>query len=189
MAKTVAITGGIGAGKSVVCRIVRSMGFKVYDCDSEARLLMNGDEDIKRRIVSEVCADAIDPDGNICRRRLSQCVFSDHNKLLKLNEIVHGAVRMHFTCWVNAHRDALRFVETAILRESGFDSLVDEVWEVTAPHNTRIERVMKRSNLSAPDVESRINSQATDRIPGSRLIINDGVCAVIPQLLQLLQND
>lgn len=184
-----AITGGIGAGKSVVCHALRALGYEVYDCDLEARKLMDNDEEIRRRIADEITPEAINPDGTINRARLSAYVFSDARKLHTLNSIVHGSVRRDFSRRVAAMTTRQLFVETAILYESGFDKLVDEVWEVTAPREVRIRRVMSRNAMSREEVEQRIASQnnTSDRC-GHKIIVNSESDPLIPQIMQLLND-
>ena len=119
----IAVTGGIGAGKSVVCRVLRTMGYPVFDCDSEAKALMDADCDIKRRIAIEIDESAVCC-GNIDRRRLAEIVFADVAKLEILNSIVHGAVRQRIAEWEQTLAGRLLFVETAILFPSGLNRLV-----------------------------------------------------------------
>ena len=118
----IAVTGGIGAGKSVVCRVLRAMGYPVFDCDSEAKALMDADCDIKRRIAIEIDESAV-CGGSIDRRRLAEIVFADAEKLEILNSIVHGAVRQRIAEWAQTLAGRLLFVETAILFQSGLNYL------------------------------------------------------------------
>lgn len=186
MKRIIAITGGIGAGKSVVSHLLRAMGFPVYDTDSSARSLMDSDDSMRRRIAAEVTPDALNPDGSLNRASLAAVVFADPDKLLLLNGIVHGAVRRDFLDWVDSRNGGILFVETAILYESGFDALVGEVWEVCAPNELRIARVMKRSGLTADEIQRRIDAQASCPRVSHRIIVNDGLHPVIPQILTLL---
>ncbi|MDE6458817.1 MAG: dephospho-CoA kinase, partial [Muribaculum sp.] len=87
MTSLIAIAGGIGSGKSVVSRILRAMGCKVYDCDSEARRLMDNDEVIKCRLAEMIAPEVILHDRSIDRRRLAEIVFADRRKLETLNSI------------------------------------------------------------------------------------------------------
>lgn len=188
MGHIVAITGGIGSGKSVVSRIVAVMGMMVYDCDSRAKRLMDTSDEIKRRIASEISEDCITDDNRIDRSRLSKCVFNDATALTTLNMIVHGAVREDFRLWCCRHAaEHVLFVETAILYQSGMDSMVDEVWEVTASEQVRIARVMERNNLSASEVKARIMSQdayvPVSKHPRVVHIDNNGDVALLPQIL------
>lgn len=186
MNRIIAITGGIGSGKSVVTRVLGCMGYEIYDCDSQARQIMEESEDIKLAIGAEVCREAVTASG-IDRRILAQKVFSDTQALEALNRIVHRHVRDHFREWSSSRN--ICFVETAILHSSGMDALVDEIWEVTAPKEIRIERVIARNNLSIPEIEKRMEAQkAEEAIPAlkKRVINNDGVQAVLPQIEALL---
>lgn len=184
--RIIALTGGIGAGKSVVSHVLRAMGYSVYDCDSEARRLMESSAEIKARIAAEVTPDALGADGSLDRKAIADAVFADSGKLARLNAIVHSAVRSHLQQTVAASDAQLFFVETAILYESGFDSLADEVWEVTAPADERIARVMARSGLSRSQVESRMASQLTPSYPHHRIIRNSSTDALLPQILALI---
>lgn len=187
--KVIAITGGIGAGKSVVSRVLRSLGFEVYDCDSQARRLQDSDLEMRRRIAEEVCPDALDSEGNLNRAALAQCVFSDSAKLAALNRIVHSAVAADLLARISeaAERGAdMFFVETAILYESGFDRMVSEVWEVTSPEEIRIERVKARSGLSAEEVKARIAAQSRAEHNHHHIIKNDGKTPILPQILDEL---
>ncbi|MCM1292121.1 MAG: dephospho-CoA kinase [Bacteroides sp.] len=184
----IAVCGGIGAGKSVVCEMLRVMGFEVYDCDSRARDLMDCSDEIKRRISEEISAEAILADGSIDRAVLGEVVFADKQLLNRLNSLVHGAVRDDIRSWaVGKH---VCFVETAILYESGLDAMVDYVWEVIAPVDVRVRRVMSRNGLSEQQVMARIRSQELNEV-ARRMdtvveIVNDGLRPVLPQVERLL---
>lgn len=159
MRKLIGITGGIGAGKSVVCKVLGSMDYPVYDCDSRAKALMDSSDAIKDAIRSSISAIAIGEEGRIDRKALSKIVFSDHNKLATLNAIVHAAVREDIAQWIETQQSEFVFIESAILHTGGLDAIVDEAWVVEAPLDVRIERVMKRSRLSEEEVMCRIAAQ------------------------------
>lgn len=190
MNRLIAITGGIGAGKSVVSRMLRVMGYEVYDCDSRARRLMDNSDEIKRRLRDEISPLAVTAVGMIDRRRLSSVVFADPVKLERLNSIVHHAVIEDLKLWRCAHNSCgIIFVETAILYQSGLDSTVDEVWDVTAPDELRIRRVMNRNNCSRSEVSVRISSQSyipAAPHPAVSAILNDDITALLPQIEALL---
>ncbi|MDE6277124.1 MAG: dephospho-CoA kinase [Muribaculaceae bacterium] len=190
-ARRVAICGGIGSGKSVVCRVLRAMGYRVFDTDLEARRIMDTDAGIHRRLNEEIHPQAV-VDGRVDRRRISEVVFASAPALAALNGIVHAAVRRELEAWFEAHcgeGDAL-FVETAILYQSGLDRMVDEVWEVKAPEELRVERVMARNNLSASEVRARIEAQRfepAERHPHVEVLINDGSHPLLPRIEALLR--
>lgn len=186
--KLTAITGGIGSGKSVVCRILREIGCPVYDCDSEAKRLMACDPEVIDRL-SRSFPEAYDDKGVMDRGKLSAIVFSHPDRLKTLNGIVHGAVRRDLAQWV-AKQNVSAFVETAILYESELDRMVDEVWVVEAPVDLRVRRVIARNGMTAEQVMARINAQNShepDRQhPVVRHIVNDGNTPLLEQILTLL---
>ncbi len=186
--KVIAITGGIGSGKSVVASVVSSLGGPVYDCDSRARSLMENSTDIKERLVDNFGHDVIGQDGRINRPYLSRLVFSDPAMLTTPNGIVHGAVRDDFRDWCSGYPGTV-WVETAILLESGMDKLVDAAWNVVAPVELRVKRVMARSGLQAEEVKARILSQVSELHLDDKpvyTIQNDDVQPVLPMVLQLM---
>ena len=187
--RLIAITGGIGSGKSVISDILRAMGHKVYDCDTRAKALMDTDESIKDDLINLISIDAVRSDRTIDRKLLSEIVFNDPDALSRLNSIVHKAVRANLRRWRDTSSDKTVWVETAILYASRLDREVDEVWEVTAPTELRVQRVMKRNSMSREQVLARISSQSTTAAqlhPLTKSIVNDGVEPVLPQILSLL---
>ncbi len=188
--KVVAISGGIGSGKSVVCRILTALGFPVYDCDSRAKMLMDNSNTIKESLKSRITPNAVDVCGNIDRKSIASVVFKDSEKLSELNSIVHGAVRDDIICWLKKLSGLTTFIETAILYQSGIDKLVDEVWEVTAPIDVRIARVCLRNNISKEEVEHRIKAQDISvDMPheNSKIILNDNRHSLLLQIEDLLK--
>lgn len=139
---------------------------------------------------ARVHREAIAPDGSIDRRRLGEIVFSDAEALARLNSIVHAAVREDLALWAARRPGKLLFVETAILYQSGLDAMVDEVWDVEAPPELRLERVMARNGLDAEAVKARIEAQDSYRParihPQTTVIVNDGCVPLLPQLEKLL---
>lgn len=190
--RLIAISGGIGSGKSVVSEMLRIMGYKVYDSDSRAKHLMDTSDLIKQRIAVEIGYEAV-ANSMIDRRKLAEMVFCDELKLERLNRIVHSAVRNDIVSWCdeNSNSNTL-FVETAILYQSELDRMVDEVWEVCAPIDIRIQRVARRSGLSKEQTLARINAQESfvpENIhPSTKKIVNDGRSAILPEVLKLLKD-
>lgn len=190
MPTLIAVTGGIGSGKSVVCNVLQALGYPVYDSDSRAKALMDADADIKRRIARDISATTIDANGRIDRKALASIVFNNPDKLSALNAIVHTAVRADLRDWAKAQRGELCFVETAILYQSGLDREVEAVWEVAAPIDVRIARVQRRSGLTESEVRARIASQScTPAVPHPLTypIINDGRASILQQVNALLR--
>ena len=189
--KLIAITGGIGSGKSVVAHMVQVMGFHVYDCDSRAKSLMTGDDEVMRQLADAFGNDVFMEDGSLNRQHLSAVAFADKQALAQLNAIVHPATARDLRRWAEEQERqgaATAFVETALLRTSGLDRVVDEVWHVTAPDTVRIERVMARNGLTASQVQERIQAQRNEEqiAPSEQVIINDNISALLPQVTRLL---
>lgn len=188
----IAITGGIGSGKSVVATMVKVMGFDVYDCDSRARALMIEDADVRRQLVDTFGEQVYLNDGSINRQYLSEVAFRDDMALARLNAIVHPATASDMKRWATrqmAEGATAAFVETALLRTAGLDREVDRVWHVTAPDDVRVARVMVRSGLSDGQVRERMAAQAVEDsiADGEHVIINDNKAAVLPQVIRLLK--
>lgn len=201
--KLIAVAGGIGSGKSVICRMLRVMGYEVYDCDTMAKALMDRSGRMKQRIAGEIGEEAIMmPADNawetavIDRRRLSAIVFSDKEKLSRLNAIVHGEVIADVKRWRDGKRVGGKnvvFVESAVLYTSGLHREVDAIWYVSASESTRIERAMARDNATREQIVARIASQEKEleamTQSGDKIyeIDNNGERAVLPQVLGLLR--
>lgn len=187
--KIIAITGGIGAGKSVISRILEAAGYSVYDCDSRAKQLMNTSSSIKHALTSKF-GSGIYSNGTLDRQLLSDIIFNDNKALAFVNSVVHPAVRDDIKQWAQQQEHSLVFIETAILNEGGLDTMINEVWNVVAPVETRISRVMKRNSISREKVMERI-AQQQDRPQGDNLIIidiiNDNTTPLLPQLINALE--
>lgn len=185
--KIIAIAGGIGSGKSVVSDIIRIMGFDVYDCDAEAKRLMNTSEAIKNDLVSAFGADAITEQGEINRPYISSVVFGNQIALNKINTIVHPRVKEDILDKMNRSENDILFVETAILMQSNLLDIINGALLVTAPKEVRVERVMKRNGIAREDVLKRIEAQEGQdysKIPNLKVIENDGIEAVLPQVVE-----
>ena len=192
--KLIAITGGIGCGKSVVARMVKIMGYEVYDCDSRAKALMINDQEVKKQLTIAFGDETYLDDGTLNRQHLSDLAFADPSALAYINGLVHPATARDLQQWADSQSlqgAKLAFVETALLRTAALDRVVDSVWHVTAPTDVRIRRVMARSGLTARQVQDRIAAQlAEDELaPGEHVIINDNTRALLPQVLQLLDQE
>ena len=174
MTKIIGLTGGIGSGKTTVANHFMEANIPVFIADDEAKKITQSPEIIEE--IKKKFGDAIFDNAILNRQKLSQIVFSDSEKLKLLNAIIHPAVKKHFQNWVLNHKNA-RFViyESAILLESGSYKNCDLILTVTAPLETRIERVIHRDNVSREQVLQRINAQLNDkeRISKSDFIIEN----------------
>jgi len=186
--KLVAIIGGIGTGKSVVSRLLRVMGYRVYDSDSEAKRLMNEDPTLRKQLAGIFGDDIYGSDGRLNNAVLAGKVFGDPQALSQLNALVHPAVAHDILRVKRVESDELRFVETALLRTAALEPLFDGIWRVVAPEEIRIARVMQRNGCTREQVRQRIAAQAIEESPfqGEQIIVNDGVTPIIPQVIELL---
>lgn len=151
----IAITGGIGSGKSTVCNIIKELGYPVYSCDKIYKELLAVPEFINR-IADEFGQTAV-VGGRLNREALSAIVFGDGEKLKKLNSITHPAIMDMALKKMDSH--ALSFVEVPLLFENGFQNLFSGVIVVLRGREQRIAAVTSRDNLLQKDVELRIKNQ------------------------------
>ena len=161
MAKLIGLTGGIGSGKTTIADFFSSLGVPVYIADNEARAILYTPDAVSD--VKDVFGDAVFTDGIPDRAKLATVVFNDPEKLKMLNGIIHPMVGRHFLEWRKRHEhEKIIIREAAILFESGTYKDCDSIILVTAPIEVRIQRVMKRDNISRQKVMERIGSQWDD---------------------------
>lgn len=190
--KIIGLTGGIGAGKSLVSRALRVMGQPVYDCDLEARRIMDQTVEIREALRQRFGAEVDLPDGGLNRKLIAASIFADQEAREWLNALVHRAVQRDIEAGIERSRreGAERFVfETAILYSSQLDSLCDEIWLVDAPRELRIERALRRGGIDRADLERRIEVQVSEfeELKGRvRIIHNDGRSSLLSQIEVLM---
>lgn len=194
MNRLILISGGIGAGKSVVSGILTSMGYAVYDCDSRAKKLIDRDRSLCIRIDEALRRYAAEPliDSGcaLCREALAAAVFGNPAALKILNSIVHPAVLHDLEKWREI-QSSVCFVESAIPAESGLRDHVDEEWIVEAPESLRISRVVQRNGLAPEKVSQRIAAQQSEwLLPHvvAHHIVNDNRASLLLQIDELLHN-
>lgn len=174
MTKIIGLTGGIGSGKTAIGNYFRTLGIPVYVADEEGRKITDRPEVVRQ--IADAFGQSVIADGKVDRKQLAEIVFNDKEKLEQLNSIIHPAVKRHFFEWIEHYPDAQMVIrESAILFESGSYRDCDFVISVTAPIEMRIERVMKRDNLTREQVMERIENQMSDdeRIPKSDFVIEN----------------
>lgn len=157
--KIIGVTGGIGSGKSTVSKFIEELGYPVYDSDFWAKELVNIDEDLKKRIIELLGEKSYDENGKYNRKFVAEKVFENEELLLKLNQIIHPAVRIHFENWVNAQHAEFVFKETALLFELKLNESCYKSVLVTAEENIRIKRVMDRDGRTYREVKEIIDKQ------------------------------
>ena len=137
----VAITGGIGSGKSYVCRLFGERGIRVYDCDSAAKRLMHNSHHLQERLTHLIGPDTY-IDGHLNKAAVASFMMQSDDNVKAVNAIVHPAVAEDF------FESDYTWMETAILYDCGFDRYADIVIAVVAPIETRISRIMQRDGIS-----------------------------------------
>lgn len=189
MAIKIGITGGIGSGKSVVCRLMGVMGIPVYTSDEETKRLMATDSFIRKELIALLGKDVY-ADGILNKPLLASYLFSSPEHAIQVNGIIHPRVKEDFRQWVRDHSAfPMVGIESAILIEAGFAGEVDVVVMVYASEEVRIERAVKRDTSSRELIVKRIRSQMSDEEKRKQVdfvIVNDGETPLIPQLLALI---
>lgn len=184
----VGITGGIGSGKSTVCKVFSILGIPVFEADKIAKELMNTDPDIYRQITGLFGAAVYLPNHTINRKYLAGIVFSNPSLLAKLNAIVHPIVRKTFFEWCEKQNSPYIIHEAAILFESGFYKLMDKTIAVVTNENERIQRVMRRDGITLEMVTERIRNQWNDQQRkelADFVVGNNDDELVIPQIIEI----
>ena len=160
MTKIIGLTGGIGSGKTTIAKLFKAEGSPVYIADEEAKKIMQLPETIHE--IETVFGRKIIENQKINKKKLSEIVFNNPEKLKELNAIIHPLVKKHFDDWVKNQKSLFVIKEAAILFESGSYAYCDKIITVTASEETRIKRVMKRDNCTKEAVLERINNQWSD---------------------------
>ncbi|MFD2162626.1 dephospho-CoA kinase [Paradesertivirga mongoliensis] len=185
----IGITGGIGSGKTTVCKFFELQRIPVFYADQQAKSIMHTDGLLVDQISREFGADIYFSNGELNRSKLGALVFNDEEKLKKLNSIVHPAVFRAFDNWLNQQKNAPYVLkEAALLFESGSYKDCDFNLLITSPHNLKISRIMQRDSVSEGEVLKRMNKQLSDaeKAPLSDFTINnDEKQLLIPQMLDL----
>ena len=185
----IGITGGIGSGKTTVCKIFEQLDIPIYYADVEAKRLMIENEELVNGIKSLLGEEAYLENGQLNRAHIASIVFNDRSKLKKLNELVHPAVHKDGKAWAEAQTEAAYTLrEAALIFEGGGYKLLDKVITVFAPKEMRIERVMKRDNTTREAVEARIDKQMPDERKielADFVITNDGQHSLIQQVINI----
>ena len=182
----IALTGGIGCGKSVVARIFECLAVPVYDSDSRAKVLMNNDKEIISALRGLV-GDEVYKDSCLQKDVLAQAIFSDSDLCQQVNEIVHPRVWNDYKIWSDSHKFPFTIMETALLYETDLYKNFNKIIAVVASDQIRIQRVMKRNNCTANDVLNRIKKQSSlnEAVRNADFIIENNDTFVIPQVLEV----
>lgn len=184
------ITGGIGSGKSTVCRTFEILGIPVFYSDDVAREIMNTNDVLKTKLNAIVKQDVYNS-GLLDRQRLASLIFNDPDLLAEVNSLVHPYVFREFESWVDRQNTDYVILEAAILFEAHAESSVNRILAVTAPVEERIKRVISRNNMTRKQILDRIRNQISEKemIERSDLIINNAENEmIIPQVIDIHNN-
>jgi dephospho-CoA kinase len=186
---SIAITGGIGSGKTYVSNLLQEQGIPIYNTDNEAKRLMLSDEGIRRDLI-ELLGTDVYRDGVLNKPLLVSYLFASSENAARINGIVHPRVKDDFRRWLECHADyKVVGLESAILYEAGFQDMVDAVVMIYAPEALRIERAMKRDQATEAQIRERMAAQLDDKEKLSRadyVIYTDGTIPLDVQLSRLL---
>lgn len=180
----IAITGGIGAGKSYVCRLLSNHGIEIYDCDNGAKRLMRTSHDLQQRLSALIGPDTF-IDGQLNKTRVSEFLLASEDNKQAINAIVHPAVIQDF------YDSGLLWMESAILYEAHLEHNVDKVICVIAPEDIRIARIMQRDNITETQAREWIHRQMPQDETARRadyVIINDGTTDLEKQITNIIEN-
>lgn len=187
--KIIGITGAIGSGKSIVCKVFATMGIPIYEADSRAKYLMNNDLSLKKSIRNLLGEQAYTPTGEYNRAWVASQVFNNPDLLKQLNSIVHPRVREDAEKWILQYLKApFLLYEAAIMKAAGKGNHFDKVIVVNSPISLRIKRVQKRDNRSEQEIRDIIARQISDKERlkiADFVIVNDEKVPLLQQILDL----
>ncbi len=184
----IGITGGIGTGKSTVCKVFETLGIPVFYADAESKRLLNENLAVHaglRKIFGEEIFTSGIPD----RKKIADIVFHDRSKLNELNALLHPAIIALSNDWFIQQKDVPYSIkEAALIYEAGVESDLDKVIVVTAPEELCITRIRQRDSVSAEEVKARMQNQLPQAVKVARadfVIENDDRQSLIPQVMHI----
>lgn len=185
----IGVTGGVGSGKTIICKIFRQLHVPVYEADAAARELMNTNAQLKLQLKKNFGEKVYNSNDTLNSSMLAKIVFNDSAALQKLNTLVHPLVQENFKEWLTENTGAAYVIkEAAILFESGSHAALDFVIMISAPENIRFKRVMMRSNLSEEQIKAVAKNQMAEEEKikmADFVILNDETRLVLPQVIKL----
>jgi dephospho-CoA kinase len=184
----IGITGGIGSGKSTICKVFKILEIPVFEADVEAKKLLNSNFNIKNGLVRLYGNDIYTENNAINRKKLASIIFNNNIELQKVNALIHPEVRNEFENWIARQKTPYIIHEAAILFESGFYKMMDFTILVTAPEDLKIKWVNQRDHSTPEEVKARMAKQWNDEQKRSLAdleIKNDNKQLIIPQIIKI----
>jgi dephospho-CoA kinase len=189
--KIIGITGGIGSGKSLICKIFSTMNIPIYDADSRAKYLINNDLSLKKSIKNLLGSKSYTFTGEYNRTWVASQVFNNPDLLKQLNSLVHPCVHKDAHDWVkNYPKSPFLLYEAALMRAAGDNNLFDKVIVVNAPIDLRIKRIQQRDKRSEQEIKDIMARQISDeeRLKIADYVVeNDDNKPVLEQVLELYE--
>lgn len=190
MSIRVGVTGGIGSGKTLVCKVLETLGYPVFYSDIVAKTITDTDPLVIAQ-VKKLFGDGIYYNGMLNRKKVAELVFTNNDLLVGLNSIVHPAVARAFEQWCLQNTNSqLVFKEAAILFETGAYLELHKTILITAPEDIRIKRVIERDGVTESEVRARMASQMPDEEKkrlADFIIDNSSNQLLLPQIINIVQ--
>ena len=188
----IGVTGGIGSGKTTICKIFETLDIPVFYADTVAKQIMVSDEILVNGVKDTFGQESYTTEGALNNKHIANIVFNNAVELAKLNELVHPAVFRAFDKWVAEVPKSTPYIlkEAALLFESGSYKMCDQNIVVVAPEAIRLQRVMERDGVTAAQVKSRMDKQLADEEKielANHIIYNNETTALIVQVTRLHQ--
>ena len=187
--RSVGVTGGIGSGKSIVCKVLETLGYPVFYADAEAKASMQQDAQLREGIISLLGSEAYEG-SEVNRAFIAKRIFGDDALRIAMNALVHPAVFRAYDQWVSVQSAPLVFNESALMFETGSYKRFDATILVTADKDIRIRRVMERDSVTEAQVLARMEKQWSDEAKkalSTAVIVNNPDVLVIPQVLKVVE--
>jgi dephospho-CoA kinase len=186
----VGVTGGIGSGKSIVCRVFETLGIPVYYADEHSKRLVDSEPGIRTELI-KLFGPEIYTGNTLNRPRFAAVIFTNPGLLEAANAVIHPCVREDFNRWVRQYREKKYVIEeAAILFESGGNTLMDKSIAVISPVEMRIKRILKRPGMTTGRIKEIMANQWPDEKKAAIadfVILNDEKCLILPQILAIHQ--
>jgi dephospho-CoA kinase len=183
----IGITGGIGSGKSTVCRILESLDVPVYYADVRSKYLLEHDHEVREKVHEEF-GPGVFTAGRLNRKALAAIVFQDEARLRKLEGITHPAVRKDFERWFSRQHADYIVKEAALLFEAGTYKELDKTILVSSPMELRLARVSNRDSVKPEEIQARIDMQWPEekkKALADYILYNDETQLLLPQIIRL----
>ena len=185
--KKIAITGNIGSGKSLICKIFNHLGINTFHSDEETKKLYFLPE-IKKEIINQFGEEVYFADGSLNKKLLSYHLFQNEKALKFIETLLYPKLNQVFEEWCEKQTSDFVLFESAILFEKNFDNQFDKIIFISAPEEVRLKRAMQRDKCDEDNVRSRMRLQWNEDVKISKsdyVINNDGIEMLMPQVLDI----